>query len=146
MKTAFKKIWGSVGVLGLVAALLWGELIYMNLRPADDLLTGWEEYDETKFTEYQKAGEPILVEVYAPWCPTCLLQHKAFETLVENGEAPKIRAIRVDFDTNEAFRQRHGLYSTGMLLVYKNGLEVSRAAGLVTPEKIKAFLAQNNVT
>ncbi|WP_247018282.1 thioredoxin family protein [Kordiimonas laminariae] len=146
MKISMKKIIASLGITGVIAVMLFGNLIYMNLRPDDPILAGWEEYEPARFEQLQERGEPLLVEVYASWCPTCLLQHKAFEGLVEEGKAPKIRAIRVDFDTNEAFRQAHNLHGTGLLILFENGKEKARAAGLVTGDKITAFLAENGVS
>ena len=139
----FKKIWAQVGFVGLVAILLWGNLIYMNLRPSDPILPGWEEYATPRFEELMARGEPMLVEVYASWCPTCLLQHKALETLHEEGRGPQIRAIRVDFERDADFINKYGFRSTGTMVLFNDGREVVRQAGLVTPEKIEAFLGQN---
>ncbi len=146
MKISLKKIWASIGITGVIAVMLFGNLIYMNLRSDDPILAGWEEYETSRFEELQERGEPLLVEVYASWCPTCLLQHKAFETLVEEGKAPKIRAIRVDFEENIPFRQEHNLHGTGMLIIFENGKEKARAAGLVTTEKITDFLNANGIS
>lgn len=139
----FKKIWAQVGFVGLVVILLWGNLIYMNLRPSDPILPGWEEYSTPRFEELMARGEPMLVEVYASWCPTCLLQHKALETLHEEGRGPQIRAIRVDFEQDADFVNKYGFRSTGTMVLFNGGREVVRQAGLVTPDKIEAFLGQN---
>lgn len=138
-----KKIWAQVGFVGLIAILLWGNFIYMNLRPADPILPGWEEYSTPRFEELMKRGEPLLVEVYASWCPTCLLQHEALETLHKEGRGPQIRAIRVDFDRDSDFRAAYGFNHTGTIVLFNDGREAARQSGLVTPDKIQAFLAQN---
>lgn len=140
MKLSWKKIWSNVGISGLIIAALFGSLIYMNLRPADPILPGWEDYSPARFEELMARGEPVLVEIYASWCPTCLLQHRALETLHEEGRATQIRAIRVDFEGDAGFVQRHGFNSTGMLVIFRNGRETARATGLVTPEKINAYI------
>ena len=138
-----KKVWAQIGFVGLIVIMLWGNLIYMNLRPSDPILPGWEEYSTPRFEELMSRGEPLLVEVYASWCPTCLLQHKALETLHEEGRGPKIRAIRVDFDRDEDFRRAFGFNHTGTMVLFNQGRETARQSGLVTPDKIEAFLAQN---
>lgn len=139
----FKQIWAKVGFIGLIAILLWGNLLYMNLRPSDPVLPGWEEYSTPRFEELMQRGEPLLVEVYAPWCPTCLLQHRALETLHAEGRGPQIRAIRVDFDRDTDFLERYAFRHTGTMVLYNHGRETARQAGLVTPEKIEAFLSNN---
>lgn len=144
-KLSLKNIWAKVGITGLIILALSANLIYMNLRSADPILDGWEEYEITRFSELMKRDEPVLVEVYASWCPTCLLQHEAFETLHEEGRAPAIRAIRVDYDRDIEFLKKHRLPGTGMLIIFRNGREISRASGLVTPDKIRTFVDQNNL-
>ena len=141
MKKTLKKVWGAVGVTGLIIAAIYGELIYMNLRSADPILPGWEEYDEARFNSLMASDEPVLVEIYASWCPTCLLQHRALETLHHEGRGPKIRAIRVDFDRDTRFVEERGIRHTGTMVIYKHGQQRARASGLVTPEKIEVFLA-----
>lgn len=137
-----RKIWAQLGFIGLIAIILWGNLIYMNLRPADPILPGWENYSAESFNARLEAGEPMLVEVYASWCPTCLLQHRALETLHTEGRGPKIRAIRVDFDQDTDFTARYGFNHTGTMVLFNEGREVVRVTGLVTPEKIQNFLAR----
>lgn len=141
--TWLKKIWAQVGFVGLIAIMLWGNLIYMNLRPADPIIPGWEDYSSARFEELMARGEPLLVEVYASWCPTCKLQHEALETLHDQGRGPKIRAIRVDFDRDKDFLDRYAFRGTGTMVLFNKGTEIKRQAGLVTPDKIVAFLAQN---
>jgi len=141
MKMDLKKIWASVGISGLIIAALFGNLIYMNLRSSDPILPGWEEYSADRFEALMARDEPVMVEIYAPWCPTCLLQHRALMTLHEENRAPKIRAIRVDFDRDVEFREEHGFSHTGIIVVFQNGREIHRASGLVTADKIEAFIA-----
>ena len=140
MKNTLKKIWAYVGVSGIIIAALWGNLIYMNLRPSDDILEGWAEYTPAHFEQLMATDEPVLVEIYASWCPTCLLQHKAFETLVDEGRAPRINAVRVDFERDVDFIQKHKFLGTGYLLIFRSGKEIKRASGLITSEKISQFL------
>ena len=140
MKIDMKKIWASVGISGLIVAALFGNLIYMNLRSSDPILPGWEEYNAERFDELMTRDEPVMVEIYASWCPTCLLQHRALMTLHEEGRSPNIRAVRADFDRDVAFRERHGFRHTGIIVVFQNGNETHRASGLVTADKIEAFI------
>jgi len=143
MTINYKKIWAHIGITGLIVIALWGNLIYMNLRAADPILPGWEEYEPARFEELMARGEPVMVEIYAPWCPTCLLQHKAFETLHKEGRAPKIRAVRVDFDRDTAFIEKHGFNNTGTIAIFQNSHQKFSASGLVTADKIARFLADN---
>ena len=142
MKKSLQKIWASVGISGLLIAILFGDLIYMNLRSSDPILPGWEEYDEARFHELMVRDEPVMVEIYASWCTTCLLQHRALETLQKEGKSPKIRAVRVDFDRDTAFVNKHDFRHTGTIVIFRNGKQRERATGLITADKIDHFLAR----
>ena len=43
-------------------------------------------YTPKAFDAAQAAGKPILVEVHAPWCPTCKAQQSVLEILGGAGE------------------------------------------------------------
>lgn len=141
MKASLYKIWSVVGLTGLIAAVLWGNLAYMNLRSTDPILPGWEEYSPDRFAELMARDEPVLVEIYASWCPTCLLQHKAFEALQATTDAPQIRSVRVDFDRDTDFIKAHGYSATGLLVIFRRGQVAVEASGLVTADAIERFIA-----
>ncbi|TAN47631.1 MAG: thioredoxin, partial [Rhodospirillales bacterium] len=40
-----------------------------------------QPFSQKAFTEAQEAGKSILVDVSAPWCPTCAKQHPIIQGL-----------------------------------------------------------------
>jgi thioredoxin 1 len=38
-------------------------------------------FEKTKFAQAQSDGKPILIEITAPWCPTCKAQKPILERL-----------------------------------------------------------------
>jgi len=141
---SMKKLFSRI----LVALILivGGAILYMNLRPADPIETGWQVYDQAHFDQLIHGDKPVLVEIYASWCPTCLRQQKVFKELAESGKAPAIPAIRVDFDHEKAFVRQHNYEGTGILAIFRDGHEVARAGGLVTADAILSFLKKNGVS
>lgn len=141
MEASWYKIWSGIGVTGLIALALLGNLAYMNLRAADPILPGWEEYSADRFAELMARDEPVLVEIYASWCPTCLLQHRAFEELQAQKDAPQIRSVRVDFDRDTDFIKAHGYTGTGLLVIFRRGQITAEASGLISADAIERFIA-----
>jgi len=146
-KSAIVSVRGAI-TTGLCALFLVGilsqyQLIYLNLRGADALAGGWQDYDPVVFADHIDSGAPLLVEVYASWCPTCLLQHRALKTIAATGPALPVPAMRVDFDRDQDFIQRFHIQGTGFMMLFARGMEVDREAGLVTPEDIRNFLHRN---
>ena len=110
----------GVAIIG-VAALLWGQIIWNNLRADDPLLEGWEPYSEAGFEAAIATGGPVVVEIYASWCPVCIVQHQVFEEVWSTQTYPTLTAIRVDFDKDRAFIEKHNVEATGLLLYFRNG-------------------------
>ena len=48
---------------GILAAVMLGSL------PA--IAADWKPFTQAEFNAAQKEGKPILVDIFAPWCPTC---------------------------------------------------------------------------
>ena len=126
--------------LVLAAVWLWGGMLVRSFRADDPLLNGWQPYEPAAFGQAVIRGGPVIVEVYAPWCPTCIAQHKAFEEVWSRESWPDLTAFRVDFDEDKAFREANGIRSTGLLLLYRDGREVLRQPGLTTPDEVRGFL------
>ncbi|MCJ9429174.1 thioredoxin family protein [Kordiimonas marina] len=131
-----------VGLLLIVGS----GLLYMNVRAIDPIQPGWQTYDKATFDTLMAADKPVLVEIYASWCPTCVRQQMAFKSLAESGKAPTLPAVRVDFDHDKDFGRHYGFEGTGILAIFRGGHEVARAGGLVTPDAILAFLKDNGVS
>ena len=39
------------------------------------------DFTDAGFKAAQAAGKPIVVDVFAPWCPTCKAQHQGLDDL-----------------------------------------------------------------
>ena len=129
--------------LGLLTFVVATAITYMANRAPSPIIQGWEEYSTERFDSLMANGEPLLVEVYASWCPICLLQHRALETLSSEGYELPIRAIRVDFDKNKDFLDRFDFKHTGTMVLFNEGAETARQTGMTSPEKIIEFLTEN---
>lgn len=137
-KTASKAFWLIIGLFVVYRLLM---LAYMNVRDDDPLLSGWQDYNAAAFENLLADGKPVMVEVYAPWCPTCLAQHKAFEALESEGKRPNLATIRVDFDRDVDFRKTYNINYTGTILLFEGGKLTAVQGGLTSPEKLEGFLA-----
>ncbi|RMF01444.1 MAG: hypothetical protein D6773_10075, partial [Alphaproteobacteria bacterium] len=72
-------------IIALIVGLALGwKLIYMNLRSDDPLPYGFVQYDGANLQAALAQGGPVIVNVYASWCPTCMAQHKALENILRD--------------------------------------------------------------
>jgi thioredoxin 1 len=74
MKTLFK-------LLLLMTSLIFTGIIFTSAAFADPTL-----YTQAGFDKLQKEGKSILVEVHAPWCPTCRAQAPIVNELLKKKE------------------------------------------------------------
>jgi thioredoxin 1 len=101
----------------------------------------------TKFTpaglaDAQKAGRAVLVEVGAPWCPTCKAQAPILSKLLGTDKFKSFVKLDVDFDSQKADLKTLGVQQQSTLIVYKGDKEVGRSTGDTNATSIEALMAK----
>ena len=86
-------------------------------------------YTPQAFEAAQKAGQPILVEITAPWCPTCKAQKPILGKLEADQKFDNLRVFDVDFDTQKDVVRRFGASMQSTLIAFKGRQEVARSVG-----------------
>ena len=73
-----------------------------------------EVTDETFADEVLAAGQPVVVDFWAPWCGPC----KAIEPLLD--ELP-LDVVKVDVDESPAVAARYGVLSLPTVILFAGG-------------------------
>jgi thioredoxin 1 len=119
-------------IVMLGAALLAG-------APAQAFQT--KAFDAQTFKASQGAGEPILVHMFAPWCPTCKAQQQVLDKLKDKPEFAKLTIFKVDFDNQPDVVKSFGARMQSTLVAYKGTTETGRSAGDTDAKSIEALLS-----
>lgn len=98
-------------------------------------------FDQAAFTAAQSAGQSIVVDVYAPWCPTCKAQHQVFDGLKDKPEFANVTVLQVDFDTQKDALKTLKARQQSTLIAFKGDKETARSAGETDAAKIEALIA-----
>jgi thiol-disulfide isomerase/thioredoxin len=103
---------------------------------------GWagQPFDSKAFQASQAAGKSILVDVTAPWCPTCKRQRP----IVEQSDKPRpdLVVYLVDFDTAKDVLKRLRVQNQSTLIVFRGAAEMGRSTGDTDAGSIGALVAK----
>ncbi|MHB8495906.1 MAG: thioredoxin family protein [Casimicrobiaceae bacterium] len=88
-----------------------------------------ESYDDATFAALQAAGKPVVIDVYADWCPTCKAQAPIVSELMKSPKFRSYTVLRVNFDTQKDVRRRLHVPEQSTLIVFRGSQEVARSVG-----------------
>jgi thioredoxin-like negative regulator of GroEL len=97
-------------------------------------------FDQKAFEAAQTAGKSILVDVSAPWCPTCRAQKPIVEKLSLLPEYKDLQIFDVDFDTQKAVLHSLQVQQQSTLIVFRGAKEIDRSVGSTDPSAISDLL------
>ncbi len=97
-------------------------------------------FDPQAFEAAQHAGGPILVEITAPWCPTCAAQKPIIERLRKEPRFADLEIFTIDFDTQKQLVRRFGANLQSTLICFKGAEEKGRSVGETQSEWIESLL------
>src|SRR5262245_42472795 len=102
----------------------------------------WTPFDAAAFAEAQKAGKPILIDVFAAWCPTCRAQNPILVQLTREPKYKDLAVFKVDFDTQKDALRALNAQSQSTLIVFSGETEKGRSVGDTDKDSITALLDQ----
>jgi thiol-disulfide isomerase/thioredoxin len=100
-------------------------------------LSETKTFTPAAFEAAKKAGLPILVEVTAPWCPTCKAQKPILSELSAQSKFAKLAIFQVDFDSQKDVLKMLGVQMQSTLISYKGNKEVGRSTGVTNKTAIE---------
>jgi thiol:disulfide interchange protein len=100
----------------------------------------WKPFDAAAFAEARKAGKPILIDVFAAWCPTCRAQNPILVQLTRESKYKDMVVFKVDFDTQTDALRALNAQSQSTLIVFNGETEKGRSVGDTDKDSIAALL------
>lgn len=97
-------------------------------------------YTARAFSAAQKAGNPILVEITASWCPTCKAQKPILNQLESDPKFKDLKVFDVDFDSQKDVVRSFKATMQSTLIAFKGDHETARSVGDTNPGSIGALL------
>ena len=88
-----------------------------------------QTFTQKAFDAAKAAGRPVLVEVTAPWCPTCKAQRPILSDLLSAPKFKNLAVFDVDFDSRKDVLKELGVRMQSTLIAYKGAAEEGRSTG-----------------
>ena len=94
-------------------------------------------FTQAAFQAAQAAGKPIVIEVTAPWCPTCKAQAPIVKSLLGKPDMKNVVLMTVDFDSQKDALQALNVRQQSTLIAFKGKAETARTTGDTTAAGIE---------
>jgi thioredoxin 1 len=96
-----------------------------------------EKFTLAAFEKAQASGKSIVVEVSAPWCPTCKVQAPIIESLLTKPEFKNVAVFEIDFDSQKDALRALNVRQQSTLVTFKGKTETGRSTGDTNPASIE---------
>ncbi|MFP5389984.1 MAG: thioredoxin family protein [Gammaproteobacteria bacterium] len=96
-------------------------------------------FNQKDFDKLAHDRAAVVVEVYAPWCPTCKAQKPIVDSLAKQSAYQDVVVLSVDFDTDKTILQQLRVSVQGTLIAFKGGKETARSVGATSPAAIEGI-------
>lgn len=101
----------------------------------------FKPFDRAQFNAAEAAGQPVLVDVAAWWCPVCHSQNRTIKAAVADPKYNALTIFELNFDKQKDEWKNFGVTRQATLIAFKGGHEVGRLAFRTDKDEIKTLLA-----
>ncbi len=98
------------------------------------------ELNQNNFEKTIKGSKPVIVDYWADWCQPCKIIAPIFESVSK--QIPQAIFAKVNVDENNQLASDNGIMNIPSIVIYKNGEELDRIAGVQTEQQLKAKILQ----
>ena len=100
-----------------------------------------QPFSAAAFAAAKTAGRPILIDVSAPWCPTCKAQRPILSNLEAEPRFKDLVVFSVDCDSQKDVLRSFNVRVQSTLICFKDGRETARSTGDTKPASLAQLLA-----
>lgn len=99
-------------------------------------------YTQAEFDRLTAQGKPVLIQVYADWCPTCKAQKPLLDQLMREDKYKNVTMLVINFDTERNLLKTYNVRAQSTLIAFKGKQEEGRSVGDTSQAGIEALLGK----
>ena len=92
-------------------------------------LAGETAFTQAGFDKAMAAGQPVVVDFQASWCPTCKAQQPIIDALLKEPRMKGVTLFAADYDSESALKKQLRVPQQSTFVVFHGGKEVGRSTG-----------------
>lgn len=97
-------------------------------------------FNQQEFNQLTQAGKAVVLDITAPWCPTCKQQKPILEGLMKQPAYKEVTLLTIDFDSEKPTLKLFKVAMQSTLVAFKGQQEVARSIGDTSPAGLEALI------
>ncbi|WP_283147860.1 thioredoxin family protein [Silvimonas soli] len=97
-------------------------------------------YNQQEFDALTQQGKPVVLDISAPWCPTCKQQKPIIDGLMQQPAYKDVTLMTIDFDSAKPTLKKYKVTMQSTLIAFKGANEVGRSVGDTTPTGLEGLI------
>lgn len=99
-------------------------------------------YTDEAFKAALAEQRPVLIDVYATWCPTCRRQAQILAGLLAEESFEELLVLKVDWDAQRDIARRFGAPRQSTLIAFRGAEERGRSVADTREDSIRELLVE----
>lgn len=95
--------------------------------------------------EVLESDQPVLVDMWAPWCQPCIAMKPTMRELAEELTG-KVKVAELNINEHPFIKEKYEVDRYPMLLIFNDGVEVKRLIGLQSKQELVEALRVSTQT
>lgn len=104
------------------------------------LAIDFKPFEQAAFDAAVQTNKPVLVDVYADWCPTCKRQVRVLEPMLKEEQFKDYTVFKVDYDEHKDALKNFKVTRQSTLILFNEGKEVRRSIAETSEEGLRRFV------
>jgi thioredoxin 1 len=121
-------------------AVLFMALLMSGGLSADERAAEPMPFEQSRFDALLAEGRPVLVDVWASWCPTCRRQGRVLQELLAEEAFSEVVWLKVDFDTQKDIVRAFEAPRQSVLIMFAGGAEQARSIAETDSGRIRELV------